>query len=27
MGGAQLTPTQLAAVGAYIYSLSHSAGG
>ncbi len=27
MGGAQLTPAQLAAVGAYIYSLSHSAGG
>jgi glucose/arabinose dehydrogenase/mono/diheme cytochrome c family protein len=27
MGGAQLTPAQLAAVGAYVYSLSHSAGG
>jgi glucose/arabinose dehydrogenase/mono/diheme cytochrome c family protein len=27
MGGAQLTPAQLAAVGAYIYSLSHPAGG
>lgn len=26
MGGAQLTPAQLAAVGGYIYSLSHSAG-
>jgi glucose/arabinose dehydrogenase/mono/diheme cytochrome c family protein len=26
MGGAQLTPQQLAAVGAYIYSLSHSTG-
>ena len=26
MGGAQLTPAQLAAVGAYVYSLSHSAG-
>ena len=27
MGGAQLTPAQLAAVAAYIYSLSHSAAG
>jgi mono/diheme cytochrome c family protein len=27
MGGAQLTPAQLAAVGAYVYSLSHSGGG
>jgi len=27
MGGTQLTPAQLAAVGAYVYSLSHSAGG
>jgi glucose/arabinose dehydrogenase/mono/diheme cytochrome c family protein len=27
MGGAQLTPAQLAAVGAYVYSLSHSTGG
>ena len=27
MGGAQLTPAQLAAVGAYVYSLSHPAGG
>jgi glucose/arabinose dehydrogenase/mono/diheme cytochrome c family protein len=27
MGGAQLTSAQLAAIGAYIYSLSHSAGG
>ena len=26
MGGAQLTPAQLAAVGAYVYSLSHAAG-
>ena len=26
MGGAQLTPAQLAAVGAYVYSLSHSTG-
>ncbi|HEV8453302.1 MAG TPA: c-type cytochrome [Gemmatimonadales bacterium] len=26
MGGAQLAPAQLAAVGAYVYSLSHSAG-
>jgi glucose/arabinose dehydrogenase/mono/diheme cytochrome c family protein len=27
MGGAQLTPQQLAAVSAYVYALSHSAGG
>jgi glucose/arabinose dehydrogenase/mono/diheme cytochrome c family protein len=27
MGGAQLTPAQLAAVGAYVYSLSHPSGG
>jgi glucose/arabinose dehydrogenase/mono/diheme cytochrome c family protein len=27
MGGAQLSPPQLAAVSAYVYSLSHSAGG
>ena len=27
MGGTQLTPAQLAAVAAYVYSLSHSAGG
>ena len=27
MGGAQLTAAQLAAVGAYVYSLSHTAGG
>jgi cbb3-type cytochrome c oxidase subunit III len=26
MGGAQLTPAQLAAVAAYVYSLSHSGG-
>jgi cbb3-type cytochrome c oxidase subunit III len=27
MGGAQLTPAQLAAVGAYVHSLSHPGGG
>ena len=27
MGGAQLTPAQLAAVGAYVFALSHSGGG
>jgi mono/diheme cytochrome c family protein len=27
MGGAQLSPAQLAAVGAYVFSLSHPGGG